>query len=269
MELITSIVNTLEIDTEKYILTENCYGKLILPKYGSGLCHKYLYEGKVWEQGTIDFIINNSKGESVISAGTYVGDFLIAIHNYCDKVYCFECDPEKYNITQKNIILNNITNCIISNNAIGDENTTVRLKTSASGWCGNWVDGNSMLGEMNFITKTDDTINTIEVQSVRLDTYFKNNNYNDKISIIQLDIEGYEINALIGSKDIIQNNKPIIIIEEGTHHNSGNEFYKNFLEDFGYIFHDNKVGTTHVINDMTYGFYNRILYIPELHKLIF
>ena len=40
-------------------------------------------------------------------------------------------------------------------------------------------------------------------------------------------------------------------------------------KDLGYIFHDNKVGTTHVINDITYGFYNTILYIPELHNLIF
>jgi FkbM family methyltransferase len=257
------------INTKKYSVKENRYGKLILPKNGSGLCHTYLYEGKVWEQGTIDFINNNSQGLSIISAGTYVGDFLIALHKNCKKIYCFECEPEQFYITQQNIKLNNIKNCILSNKAIGDENTTLRLKVSATGWCGNWVDSASMLGEMNFITKNDDTINTIEVESITLDSYFKINNYEDKISIIQLDIEGYEINALTGAKYIIQKNKPIIIIEEGNHHNSNNEFYKSFLKNLGYIFHDNKVGTTHVFKDKTSGFYNMILYIPELHVLKF
>lgn len=257
------------MNTEKYTVKENQYGKLMLPQIGSGLCHAYLYEGKVWEQGTIDFIINNSHGYSVISAGTYVGDFLIAIHKHCEKVYCFECEPEQLYLTQQNIELNNIKNCVLSDKAIGDKNTTLRLKVSGEGWCENWNDGDTMLGEKNFITKTDDIINSIEVESVTLDSYFKNNNYEDKISIIQLDIEGYEINALIGAKDIIQKNKPIIVIEEGSNHNCGSDFYINFLKDLGYIFHDNKVGTTHIQNGVTSGFYNVILYIPDLHTLNF
>ena len=262
-------LHTIYMNTEKYTVKENKYGKLILPKIGSGLCHRYLSEGKVWEQGTIDFIINNSNGYSVISAGTYIGDFLIAIHKYCKTVYCFECDPEQLYLTRENIDMNNINNCILSDKAIGDKNTTLRLKVSGEGWCGDWSDGDAMLGEKSFITKADDIINSIEVESVTLDSYFKNNNYEDKISIIQLDIEGYEINALVGAKDIIHKNKPIIVIEEGANHNRDNEFYKNFLKDLGYIFHDNKVGTTHIEDGRTLGFYNNILYIPELHSLIF
>ena len=73
----------------------------------------------------------------------------------------------------------------------------------------------------------------------------------DEISVIQLDVEGYEEKVLNGAKNIIAKNRPIIVYESW-----GEKLKPIFkvLEHMGYILHENK------IND------NCIAYLPGYHN---
>jgi len=49
------------------------------------------------------------------------------------------------------------------------------------------------------------------------------------IDLIELDLEGYEYDALLGAKETIERNKPVLIIE-----NAADEV-KQFLSTLGYV----------------------------------
>jgi FkbM family methyltransferase len=242
----------------------NKYGKLLLPLTGSGYCHEYLMNGKVWEDDTIDFCLKNIKNKSIITAGTYVGDFIIAFSRVSKNVICFECEKNHINYTEHNIKLNNLTNIIFSPYALSDKAESLYLKYSADGWCADYKDSDRELGEMCFL-KSKEELNTYKVNCIDLDTFFKVNNLLDEISIIQLDIEGYEMIALSGAKNLIIKNTPIIIVEDGPGNGNGNVFYDTFLKQLGYVYHETKIGER--AGHLFFG--NLILYIPLIHKLVF
>jgi hypothetical protein len=51
----------------------------------------------------------------------------------------------------------------------------------------------------------------------------------DDIDLMQLDLEGYEYDALVGAKETIERNKPVIIVECTTND------IDLFLSEFGYV----------------------------------
>jgi hypothetical protein len=68
------------------------------------------------------------------------------------------------------------------------------------------------------------------VKIVKLDSVIPKNS---KISLIHLDLEGYEFEALIGAKEIIQRDKPIIVLEI----DSRAVTYNNFMQSLDYFPH--------------------------------
>jgi hypothetical protein len=60
----------------------------------------------------------------------------------------------------------------------------------------------------------------------------------DACDLIQFDLEGYEINALLGAVNTIQQFKPVISCERG------NDLILDFLKQFGYSVVDHTVADT-------------------------
>ena len=69
-----------------------------------------------------------------------------------------------------------------------------------------------------------------EVEMVKLDSIIPND---CKISLIHLDLEGYEFEALKGAKEIIERDKPIIVLEI----DSRAVNYNNFMLSLNYVTH--------------------------------
>ena len=176
----------------------------------------------------------------------------------------FEPLPEHIRLTKDNIETNNLDNVFFSDKALSDSKDTKAFKTHASGWCADFADSSDMLGEKAFIAKAGgEAQNCIEIRRTTLDAYISELEQPLEISIIQLDVEGHEIEALEGARDTIRSNLPVIVLEDGPNTGPGNGFYSGFLKPLGYEYHPTKVGHPH--GELFFG--NHVLYIPAKHAL--
>lgn len=163
---------------------------------------KTILEGNVHEPTTIEFI--KSIGGNVIHAGSGFGDFLPALTN-CDKVFTFEPNTLMYQCSLETIRLNNLTNITIYPCAIGEYDGNSTLKH---------IDEKGLeMGTRSEIGKGYDIIMS------KLDSIIT-----EKIDLIHLDLEGYEFQALKGAKQLIERDKPIIVLEIDTRAVDYNDF---------------------------------------------
>lgn len=161
-------------------------------------------------------ILNKIDNKSIIiEAGGHIGDttFLMSTYlNYIDKkslIYVFEPDISKCNYIQDIININKITNIKIFNFGISNNysNGSLDKKAHAGAWT----------------IKDGYDFKIIPLDSI---------NYKYKVSFIKLDVEGFEYNALLGAKKIINMFNPILCIERE------NKKIKDFLtKNFKYNFY--------------------------------
>lgn len=139
--------------------------------------------------------ITIKKGDVVIDAGAWAGDFSA----YCAKkealAYAFEPTPSTIKLLEKTIEYNNAENFIkIAPYGLGDKEDTI-----------NFSDGD--LGAANRF----DQNGTIQIKVTTLDGWVKVNNIH-KVDFIKADIEGYERNMLMGAKEVLQKFQPTLSI---------------------------------------------------------
>jgi FkbM family methyltransferase len=191
---------------------KNKYGVYSIPKE---IAYTYtaqtILDGNVHEDTTIDYI--RSIGGNIIHAGSGFGDFLPALKN-CDKVWVFEPNKLMYESSLSTISLNQLDNVEIFPYAIGDYNGECTLQH---------IDENGL--EMGPRSEIGDV--GYEVEMVKLDSIIPKD---CKISLIHLDLEGYEFEALKGAKEIIERDKPIIVLEIDSRAVS----YNNFMSSINY-----------------------------------
>lgn len=197
-------------------------------------------KGKVWEEQTINFIIDNLDNKSVITAGAYYGDFIPAISKETNgTVFTYEPVPKLFECAKKTIDLNKLHNVIIENKALSNKSgyVTVELMGKRNDLFGKR--GEEIVFELGgasrIVSNTSPT--TIEVESATLDSLIPND---CEISVIHLDVEGHENEALEGAMQLIKNNLPIIIVETFS-----SSFFEKHLAPLGYIcnerVHDNTI----------------------------
>ena len=194
---------------------KNKYGVYSIPKE---IAYTYtaqtILDGGVHEDTTIDYI--RSIVGNIIHAGSGFGDFLPALKK-CDKVWVFEPNKLMYESSLDTISLNQLTNVEIFPYAIGDYNGESKLQH---------IDENGL--EMGPRSEIGDVGSGVKM--VKLDSIIPKD---CKISLIHLDLEGYEFEALKGAKEIIERDKPIIVLEI----DSRSVNYNNFMLSLNYVTH--------------------------------
>jgi len=149
---------------------------------------------------------NNGSGD-IVHAGTYFGDFLAALSKGCapnSKVWAFEPNPENYRCAKITLEINNISNVVLTNAGLGAKQDKLLMKTADT-------NGRSLGGASQIIDKESDEGNGIEtIQIVTVDDTV--GSYR-AVTIIQLDVEGHEKEALTGALKTIHRCLPIIILE--------------------------------------------------------
>jgi FkbM family methyltransferase len=126
------------------------------------------------------------------------------MNNETGKVYSFEIQPKIYNLLLKNIKDNNLDSIITPIfNGLGNTQSIIDLIIPKD-YDLNENPGNISLLNNNY-NETDDKISTSIIT-------FDSLNFNN-ISVMKIDVEGYEIQVLEGAINTINKNKPYIILE--------------------------------------------------------
>lgn len=144
-------------------------------------------------------ILSFSQNESFVDCGAFDGDtvkaFLETVDNKFDKIYSFELDRENFDDLKKNVSeygedISLKIECI--NSGVWNENKTIsygRMSSSDS-----FSIFNTRESELASVVKLDDCLK------------------DKKITMIKMDIEGAEMNALNGAENIIKTQKPKMAI---------------------------------------------------------
>lgn len=195
------------MDVLSCMVSYNKYGAYCVPSSSSHRpAAQAILSGLVYEPNTIEYILANCEEGDIVQAGAFFGDFLPALSKSCGenaKVWSFEPCSENYRCARITLELNGIENVELHNIGLGSEESEGDLRIrdaagSASGGASKIMDS----------TKSEGSFEKVRIRPI--DEVIEDER---AVSIIQLDVEGYEINALSGGLKTILRCKPILIIE--------------------------------------------------------
>ena len=175
--------------------------QFFLPYFYVDHIQKLIYEQKnFYEIKTLDFIKEKyGHISNIVEVGANIGNHMLY---YCSQmqaemVYCFEPNKINRSVLEKNISLNHLeNNAKVFDVALGEKN-------------GNGVEKSFSLANtgMNKI----ETVDSASVQGVSImpmDYYSF-----QKIDFIKIDVEGFEVPVLLGARETIKRNQPVVMIE--------------------------------------------------------
>jgi FkbM family methyltransferase len=177
-------------------------------------------------------------GETVWDVGTERGWFTLHMANLVGKdgrVDSFEAFPPTVEKLKRNVAANNMTWVNVNGVAVSDSNSKMWFIPPSNDVTGNdsRFDDHSGVGYLTGEHKPG----AIEVNTLRLDDYYIEQKI-QKVSLIKMDIEGAEVSALKGAKNLILKDKPIIAIEfnrlTALRANSSVEELRDLLVSYGY-----------------------------------
>lgn len=163
-----------------------------------------LLEGRVYEPRTINLIRNWTGNGSIVSGGAFVGDFFPAISRSLQpgrRLISFEPNPISYDAALEAIAINQLNNVVIHPIAVGETEGDVDFQIERE-------DGPTA-AQAKIIDHTI-TGKTISTPMRTLDSIV---DLNELITVLHLDIEGHEIPAIKGARQLISLHKPLVIVE--------------------------------------------------------
>ena len=163
------------------------------------------------DEREINFFIKNIDDKSIFfDCGANQGFYTIpvAASNKNCKIIAFEPSIQEMDYLNQNISLNNLKNVETSFLGIGDKEGTFKFKNDN-------LEKNSTKGGL--IVEDENKTDGIKVIEVTTLDKFVNDRKKDisldKRLFIKIDLEGYDINAIYGSKDIINSYHTVLLVE--------------------------------------------------------
>ena len=162
----------------------------------------------VWEPDTLALIRRRCRDGDIVHAGAYFGDFLPALSRICApeaKVWAFEPNPENYRCASITVALNGLENVELRHAALGSSAGCAPLVVADE--AGRGLGGGSAIARDSEALHAHDHV---EVQVASIDECVPAGR---KVSVIQLDVEGYEREALTGAIRSIRRWAPVLVLE--------------------------------------------------------
>ena len=178
-----------------------------------------------FDKAEINFIKEVSKKSSIflIDCGSNFGFYSLFVCSLSNKnkVISIEASPDTFKEFKNNIDLNKFNNIKYFNKAVSHvDNAIVELKESEKDW------------ESSIISSDYKVINSIKIDTITLDTVLREEILNEETLIIKIDVEGSDLDVLAGAKKVIQQYKPIIIIEFSRYITQNQRFNYDYLKAF-------------------------------------
>lgn len=153
-----------------------------------------------------------------IDVGAHVGNHSVFFSKCCGaaKVHAFEPNAASFEVLKRNFVLNDMDTSLLHNMGVGKERKTgMRMSENEYG---------THFGTAINISSDTSAGGTLSIEKLDALPF-------DECDVIKIDVEGWEIDALLGAKDLIRKFRPIlwIEIEEPNFEN-----VSNVMKDFGY-----------------------------------
>ena len=160
--------------------------------------------GGVWEPNTLAFMAANCGDGDIVHAGAYFGDFLPALSRACApgaKVWAFEPSLENFRCARLTVGMNHLTNVELANLALSSGAGQARLRVKDPSGFG--------LGGASQLVDTAEP-GTETTATAPLDSLVP---HDRRVTIVQLDVELHEREALEGAMTLLKRHRPLLILE--------------------------------------------------------
>ena len=145
------------------------------------------------------------EGDIVIDVGAHVGYYTLLMAQLVGKngkVYSFEPDPVNFQLLKKSVEINGFENVVLIQKAVSNITDKVKLFLG---------DNDSAINRI-YDAKLGDAKESIDVESIRIDEYFKEND--ELVNFIKIDSEGSEVKIINGMKQFLSRNQELVMMTE-------------------------------------------------------
>jgi FkbM family methyltransferase len=194
--------------TDQPIIAKNRYGSYSIPRdcIDRPAVRKVI-DGEVWEPETIDFIVSAVGDGDIVHAGAFFGDMLPALSAAVQIdaiVWAFEPSAASSVHAQRTIELNELKNVRLARAALGEKNEQRSLVTRSP-------EGIVLGGSSHVLRGITERFGTIEpIQTVAIDSVIPPQR---SVTVIHLDVERYEMEAVTGGMETIRRCRPVLVLE--------------------------------------------------------
>jgi len=205
---IWSNVNIIEVQGSKmYINVDDPDPKMrkTFQAYGLNLVHE--------EATTMLFKMTVRPGDVVLDLGANIGYYTLLAAKLVGekgKVFAFEPEPRNFYYLTKNISLNDYSNVVAYQKAVSNRNGKTRLFICPYDSGHHTI--NQPYGIKKYRPDYHGEIGDIEIEVIALDDFLKNRI--KKVDILKIDVEGAEVLAFDGMKNILMENQDVKIFLE-------------------------------------------------------
>ena len=169
---------------------------------------RMILSGEIHEPETVEFVASHCGAGDVIHAGTYFGPLLPAFSRALApgaRLRAFEPNLENYRCARITLWLNGLENVELVHAGLGERRDSRILETTDS--------DRRALGGASRILPQGVGANSDRSERVEIVTIDEMVPKERNVSIIQLDVEGYEQLALTGALDTVRRCRPLLVLE--------------------------------------------------------
>lgn len=206
-------------------IIQNCrYGKMLFSDHDAYVGKSLSLYGEYSEEETRLLMHAIKENAIVVEAGANIGSLTVPLAQkaYKGVVYAFEPQRTTYYALCGNMFINNLKNVFCFQRALGNTTEVITIPDIDYDFAGNYG-AYSLHQDTGF----DKVPNKLPVEMNRLDDFGL-----PGCDLLKVDVEGMEIDVLKGAKNLIQQYKPILYVENDRIHKS-EELY-NWITSQGY-----------------------------------
>lgn len=196
--------------------------KIFIPLFYVDHIQKLIFNSRnFYELTTLEFLKNKYQTfGTVLEIGANIGNHMLyyCSHMEAKAVHCFEPNQFNYNILQKNVELNNLSNRVyLYKKAAGE--------TYGKGIEKNFSQANTGMNRVERIPDEsksgDDVIEIVSIDSFQF----------SQVDFIKIDVEGFEMDVLKGARQTLQSSNAVLLIEVFKNNKAGVD---EFMQSVGY-----------------------------------